>query len=153
VFLLSIAAGYIVVTRTNLFVDNTLAVNVRKQIVLTPIVNGDGLLRYRAIYDKRPYCDVKGGAYEIKGKTDQGNDVHVTNIQPRTYGTWTVGVSQETLSTVELPKNLPDGDYQIRWTYAYKCAGTIRQQSITSPWMAFERVRRSVHDFAAPVAP
>ena len=153
VFILSVALTYVLASRTNLFLDNTPAVTIHKQIVLTPVVNGNGHLKYRAIYDKRAHCDVTGGAYEIKGKTEKDTDVHLRNVQPRQYGTWKVGEGQEVIATVEMPRDLPNGVYLARWSYSYHCAGAFKEQTITSPWMAFKRVRRSVHDFAAPVAP
>src|SRR5210317_276138 len=104
VFILSVALTYVLASRTNLFLDNTAAVTIHKQIVLTPIVNGNGHLKYRAIYDKRAHCDVTGGAYEIKGKTEKDTDVHLRNVQPRQYGTWKVGEGQEVIATVEMPR-------------------------------------------------
>ena len=146
------ALAWIVLTRTSAVYDNSPAIAIHKQIVLDPIVNGDGRLKYRALYDKRPYCDVVAGSYEIKGRTKKGAVVHLENVQPRHYGTWPVGKNQEVTSAVEMPDDLPSGHYQTRWTYSYRCAGTFREQMITSPWMTFERrrARAGVSSFAAP---
>jgi len=99
-FFVAVAVSYIVVTRTNLVIDNTPAMTIHKQIVLDPIVNGDSFLRYRAIYDKRPFCDVRSGSYEIKGRSREGADVHLRSVQPRQYGTWPVGSDREITSKV-----------------------------------------------------
>lgn len=141
-FAIGTGATWTTLAYSSLVLDNSPAVTVHKQVVLTPVINGDGVLKVETTYTKRPYCDVLRGSFELQGVTHKDARIHIENFRPRTYGTWQPGDNKQALTTVVIPSDIPAGTYQTRWSYTYKCAGTFREQTITSPWLSF--VRRDV---------
>lgn len=115
------------------FFDNSAPVKISSQVPLDTQIEEGGVYRYKAFYSKRRDCKGVGGHYRIEGVTDEGHRIDLQPFRKRVQGTWAPGDDQVATVSIEFPRSLTPGKYEMWWTWVYECDRATKQLTVISP--------------------